>query len=112
MAITVICDNPENLLNDIKQEIRDNRIDTWLVDSDGDFTHAPEQWKYHAWLRPQVLEGKLIFNILSSKKYTMTRALYAVYHGRFIEMLLAHFDLKFDNARASAMPIKGDIIQE
>jgi predicted nucleic acid-binding protein len=36
---------------------------------------------------------------------------YAVYHGRFIEMLLTHFDLKFTQARASALPETGDIVE-
>jgi hypothetical protein len=36
---------------------------------------------------------------------------YAVYHGRFAEMLLAHFDKEFSEARASAMPAAADIIK-
>lgn len=32
----------------------------------------------------------------------MTKMIYGVYHGRFIEMMLAHFDTDFSLATASA----------
>ncbi|ERJ35113.1 hypothetical protein L810_2257 [Burkholderia sp. AU4i] len=32
----------------------------------------------------------------------MTKVVYGVYHGRFLEMLLAHFDHSFSNATATA----------
>jgi hypothetical protein len=35
---------------------------------------------------------------------------YAVYHGRFIEMALAHFDSQFGEGAATAMPTAADKI--
>jgi hypothetical protein len=32
----------------------------------------------------------------------MTKVIYGVYHGRFIEMLLTHFDDSFTSATATA----------
>jgi hypothetical protein len=32
----------------------------------------------------------------------MTKTIYGVYHGRFIEMLLTHFDNEFSAASATA----------
>jgi hypothetical protein len=33
---------------------------------------------------------------------------YGVYHGRFVEMLLNHFDNRFSEATVTALPSKGD----
>ena len=86
-------------------------IDTWSVDSDGDFTHTPPQWKHKAWLRPRIEGDKLILKILTPKGKQLGSMTYAVYHGRFIEMLLAHFDKRFVDASATALPDLGDIVQ-
>ena len=42
-----------------------------------------------------------MLNVIPPKK-TVTMEAYAVYHGRFIEMLLAHFDDDFSEAFATA----------
>jgi hypothetical protein len=101
MAVRVFCDNPRALLSKIRSAIEDGSIDTWSIDSDGDFTHAPDQWKFKAWLSPRVLDDRIIFNILGQKSKKMSRTVYAVYHGRFIEMLLAHFDRDIKRARGT-----------
>lgn len=111
MAVKVRCDAPQILLDEIKTSIRSGSVETWQLDSDGDFTHAPEQWRSKAWLRPQIEEDKLVFIILAPKDTRISRAVYAVYHGRFIEMLLAHFDKKFRLAWATALPASGDVVQ-
>lgn len=110
MAVRVFCDNPSGLLSKVKASIRDGSIETWSVDDDGDFTHTPEQWKNRAWFRPAVLDDKLVFNILRPRSKPISRTVYGVYHGRFIEMLVTHFDDKFSQATATAMPTSGDII--
>lgn len=110
MAVRVFCDNPAQLLNEIKLGIRTGKIETWTVDSDGDFTHSPEQWKHKAWFRPAIEEDKLRFNILPQRALRMSKEVYAVYHGRLIEMLLAHFDEKFSRATATALPTTGDSV--
>jgi hypothetical protein len=108
MAVNVQCSGPQELLEAIREGIKDGTVETWLVDSDGDFTHSPEQWKNTAWLRPRVVDTGIVFNILAPVDTHMSREVYAIYHGRFVEMLLAHFDLKFVRASATALPAKGD----
>ena len=102
MAIIVNTPNPAQLLAAIKKAIDDGKVDTWAYDADGDFTHWPEQWRYNAWLRPVIAPGSLIFGLLGKKDTDMTKVVYGVYHGRFIEMLLTHFDDDFSAASATA----------
>ena len=110
MAITVVSTAPTTLLANIKEQIDDKEIRTWSYDQDGDFTHTPPQWKDKAWLRPKIVTGKLILNILPPSKTKLSAEVYAVYHGRFIEMLLEHFDKEFPLAWASAMPETDDVV--
>ena len=108
MAVTILTKNPADLLAAIRKEFRDGNIETWTEDRDGDFTHVPKQWKWKAWFRPSVDDGSLVFYILGPSEAKMTTVDYAVYHGRFIEMLLSHFDAKISEVRASAFPLRGD----
>ena len=110
MAIRVNTTQPGSLLASIKQAIEARRVETWSYDSDGDFTHNPTQWNKKAWLRPSVLSNALIFNILSPRGTKLSKEIYGVYHGRFIEMLLVHFDDKFIDAQATAAVSVGDVV--
>ena len=102
MAIIVNTPNATQLLTAIKKAIDKGEVDTWTYDADGDVTHSPEQWKSKAWLRPVIAPGTLIFGLLGKKDADMTKVVYGVYHGRFIEMLLTHFDNDFSAASATA----------
>jgi hypothetical protein len=102
MALIVVTPGPNGLLAAIKKAIDDGDIDTWEYDEDGDFTHVPPQWNKKAWLRPVVTSGLLQFGLLGQKGIAMTKTIYGVYHGRFIEMLLTHFDDSFSSATATA----------
>jgi hypothetical protein len=108
MALYVFTDTPKALLRELKEAIAEDRVVTWSYDSDGDFTHLPPQWHRRAWLRPLVEDDRLIFTILPPRGEKISRATYGVYHGRFIEMLLSHFDQKFHKITATAMPARGD----
>lgn len=112
MAVIVKNSEPAGLLKAIKKAIDDGHIVTWSYDTDGDFTHVPEQWKHKAWFRPSIpanTTGEIHFFILKQQSVpVISSTVYAIYHGRFIEMLLAHFDAKFQNASATALPISGD----
>lgn len=111
MAIIIKTNDPNNLLVEIKKTIDTKAIETWSYDSDGDFTHTPEQWKLKAWLRPKIGTGELMFGIIGRNDVQLSTYIYGVYHGRFIEMLLNHFDNKFTEAYATSMPKTGvDII--
>jgi hypothetical protein len=111
MALIVIPkESAETLLKQIKDTMNTPAIITWSMDSDGDFTHTPHQWKSKAWFRPSVQGSELVFIFLGRQKEITSKEIYAVYHGRFIEMLLAHFDVKFSSVQATALPARGDLI--
>jgi hypothetical protein len=110
MALIVKTSDPQGLLSNIKKEIDTNSIVTWSYDSDGDFTHTPEQWQYKGWMRAKIYQGEIHFGFLGNKVANTTKLIYAVYHGRFAEMLLNHFDDKFSNVQATSMPTNLDKI--
>ena len=103
MALTAFTKDPTDLLSSIKQAIDEEKVDTWAYDSMGDFFHTTGQWKGKAWFRPSAQQGMLAFGLIGQKGVPMTRLVYGVYHGRFIEMLLVHFDAQFDNVSATAL---------
>src|SRR5208283_4308792 len=94
MAVRAFTDDPAALLSALKGAISNGVIDTWQMDSDGDLTHTAKQWAGRAWMRPRVLEDRLLFNIIASKQEKMSKTLYGVYHGRLIQTLLSYFDDK------------------
>lgn len=110
MAITVTTSDPRGLLADIKKGIDAGTIITWKYDTDGDFTHSPTQFANRAWLRPVVAPGELLLIIVPPIKIHMSREVYAIFHGRFVEMLLAHFDTRFSVATTTALPSHGDSV--
>ena len=111
MAVFVTTNDSNELLQEIKKAIDDRTIVTWEYDSDGDFTHSPDQWKNKAWMRPHVEEGKIVFGIVDRKDINLTITEYAVFHGRFVEMLLEHFDRKCSDIRVSPLGTTYDIIK-
>ncbi len=110
MAVVVNSNRPHALLSSISDEIREGKIKTWLLDGDGDFTHEPQQWRFHLWFRPKIdlNSSTIVFNTIAPKGKTISIADYAIYHGRFIEMLLMHFDKSFTSAYATAQADSGD----
>jgi hypothetical protein len=108
MALIIETTRPQALLNSFKKAIDDKKVETWSYDADGDFTHSPEQLKSKAWLRPIFVEGKLKFGIIKLANTNVSKLIYGIYHGRFIEMLLAHFDSEFSLATATAQITKDD----
>jgi hypothetical protein len=108
MSVRAFTDDANGLLTKIKKLINQGRIDTWVYDKDGDFTHTPPQWKTKAWFRPQVKPDMLRLVIFNNKNATLTREIFAVYHGRFIEMLIAHVPDDFESLSASPNPVSGD----
>jgi hypothetical protein len=107
MSVRVHCNDPSALLNQINQKVREGSIDTWTIDSDGDFTHSPAQWKNKAWFRPRIETGQILFRIIPAKGTRITKAVYGVFHGRFIEMLISHFDEDFSVVTATALAVTG-----
>lgn len=99
MAIYITSIHPFLLLRNIKEKFVERGIETWEMDKDGDFTHSPFQWRYHAWFRARVEEerNRLAFYIICRNDKNLSVIDYAVYHGRFAEMLLTHFDRECDS---------------
>lgn len=96
--VTIQTATPRGLLASIRQAIDTGHVVTWTYDKDGDFTHTPDQWRSKAWLRPQIADGALTLSIIWN---VPNRQVYAVYEGRFIEMILAHFNGQFSYAWAN-----------
>lgn len=92
MAIFVRVENPSMLVRKIKGYIDDGKITTWRYDQDGDFTHDADQWRFNAWIRPLLQEDRVVFGIICRNDRNLSVVDYAIYHGRFVEMLLTHFD--------------------
>ena len=110
MAIRFFTSDAAGLLAEIKRLIRDGEIETWAIDGDGDFTHVTNggQWKNRAFLRPVEMNDRLLLNIIIQKGETQKREVYAVYHGRFIEMVIRHAPKLFSTAVATPFFTKED----
>ena len=103
-------DNDKSVRCMVQGIIDDGHIATWKYDEDGDFYHSPDQWEHNGWLRPFHTDNYLIFGIITPKNETMSKLTYAVYHGRFVEMLLNHFDRDSDWIYTSTQATKYDIL--
>src|SRR4051812_49300242 len=112
MSINFETIKPTRLLTAFKKAIDDGHVVTWSYDADGDFTHTPPQWKNRAWLKPSIFAGQLTMNVVGAQGVPTSPEIYAVYHGRFIEAMLAHCDALFDRSVATAMPTNSDIITQ
>lgn len=112
MAVNFFTSDPNDLLDSFKRSVEQEelkgKITTWIRDSDGDYTHAADNWKWKAWFRPKVIEGALVFNILGRSTAAMTTVIYGYYHGHLTETFLNHFDKKFTSASSTALPTKDD----
>lgn len=104
MAIRIHTDDPNGLLTSIRRQIDGGHIDTWSYDADGDFTHCVDQFNKKAWLRPEISENVLTLRIRKPRGKNLSRAIFAIYHGRFIEMLITHVSALFSRAAASSHP--------
>jgi hypothetical protein len=107
MAVIVNTPKPKALLAAIRKNIDEKHIATWAYDEDGDFAHTAEQWLGQAWLRPSTQSGLFLLGLVGKEDTPMTKTVYGVYHGRFIEMLLTHFDGDFSSASATAQEESG-----
>lgn len=111
MAIFVTTQMPKKLLTSIRKAISEEHVATWSLHGEDYFTHSAEQWTRRAWFRARIEEKRIVFNIVPPKGKVVSRAVYGIYHGRFIEMLLNHFDKDFESASATAMPTGNDHIR-
>jgi hypothetical protein len=110
MSIYVKCLNPRKLVNDINEAIKQSSIDTWSVDKDGDYTHTAKQWVNNAWFHPIIETDRVVFSIWGRVNVNLSIVDYAIYHGRFVEMLLTHFDQQCDSIEVSSLATSYDRI--
>lgn len=110
MAVIFKTNSPDRLLQSFKKKIDVGTVATWSYDSDGDFTHTPEQWKHKAWMRPHIKNGELVFTVVKQKQVDISSLVYGIYHGRLIESFLVHLDKEFIEGYATAMPVAADQI--
>lgn len=105
-------ENSHLLIDRINQSISSGQIKAWLVDSDGDYTRSMEPWKERAWMRCRFDETDpthLMFIIIEPKNQKLSKATYGVYHGRFAEMLLTHFDVLISRLEITPLLAPSDI---
>lgn len=108
MSIKFHTVDPKTLLASIRTKIDAKNIETWAYDDDGHFTHTAKQWANKAWLLPKVTNGYLLLTICGRNDEPLSSEVYAIYHGRFIEMVVSHCDRLFARAEASALATDGD----
>ena len=112
MAIYVKTETPTALVNRIREGIDNHNIETWIYDSEGDFTHDTDQWRYHAWITPFIEEDRVVFGIICRKERNLSVTEYAIFHGRFVEMLLKHFDKTCIRIEVTPLATKYDTVNK
>jgi hypothetical protein len=110
--IRVTTTNGNSLVNGIYNAIRSGSVVTWKANADGYITHsaASGQWENKAWFKPRIVEGGVIFNIFRPQGMSISKEVYAIYHGRCAEMLLAHFDTWLSAIMITALAGEGDVV--
>lgn len=107
MAIFVQTSNPKNLIDKIYKAISRGDIDTWVADKFhlNYLTHitSDRQWYQQAWMGYQIEQDQVVFCMIGRPGIPISIPEYAIYHGRFSEMLLAHFDHDFDYIYITAL---------
>ncbi len=111
MAIIIKTDTPDTLLDEIYEGIQSKKVDKWASTADGRLTYASLLWKNEAWFKPQIWveEKELRFGLIKRKdrKHISTK-LYTMFHTKFVEMLLSHFDTLFREVTVSAVRTEPD----
>jgi hypothetical protein len=57
-----------------------------------------------------IYDGCLTMNFIGNRGVRTTKPLYGVFHGRFIEAMLTHFDDLFSSGTATAHATNSDVI--
>lgn len=97
----------EDFIELMNQAISNESIVTWKKDPDGDYTATPSQWYMQAWMHLYPSSDHIKVGIISRRNVKLSSTTYAIYHGRFSEMLLAHFDKYIKNIEISSLLVKG-----
>ena len=90
MAVSIAAADPAFLLKGILARFDQRTIEGWCRDGEC-FTLTDPEWSTRAYLRPLLQTENLVLGLVPTEGQGMSKELYAVYHGRFIDMLLRHF---------------------
>lgn len=114
MSLKVYTSNPESLYKKMNDVASVGNLPTWTVDADGDFTHNTTQWRGKAWFRKREIRDNemIIFGLVGRRNINVTKSEYAVFHGRFAEMLLSNFDDLISKIEISSLLTKFDIVHK
>ena len=107
--ISIYAAQPAILLQNLKKAARQLQIPPWECDEEGDFTQSRVKEQRKAWLRPSAGGNVLNFSFLGPQDVALEKGVYALYHGRFLEMLLAGFADQFAEASITAQPDGSDL---
>jgi hypothetical protein len=112
MALKIETSSPKELIAAVREAIRTGVVTTWTSTKEGylTFTGAGGNWKSKAWFKPAYGDGYVKLYILRPKGERVSVATYAVYHARFVEMLLIKFEGQFDAVTASATAETKDVV--
>lgn len=91
----------------INTAIENESIITWKKDSDGDYTASSSQWSMQAWMHLYPSSDHIKVGIISRRNVKLSSTTYAIYHGRFSEMLLIYFDKYIKKIEISSLLVKG-----
>lgn len=89
MAILIRTNHAQSIVYRLKEQINNNLNMAWAYDEEGDFMY--KDGKLAAWMRPVVGTNRLDFYVVGRKDTEISVQEYAVFHGRFVEMLLTYF---------------------
>ena len=89
MAILIRTKHAQSIICRLKEQINNNQIPSWAYDDDGDFMSM--DGSVVAWMRPVVKSNRLDFYVIGRKDMEISIEEYAVFHSRFVEMLLTYF---------------------
>jgi len=108
--ITVRTTNPNNIYQGIIRGIQNGSIDTWKIVTVGNlvyFTHdtTNKQWLNKSYMKAGTdSHGNLIFHVIRNNENSFDQNIFAVYQGRFIQMLVSHFPNSFTELNVTSQP--------
>jgi hypothetical protein len=97
------------LLAAIDDAIARDFIPAWATDDDGDYSSTSKLWAGVGWLHPVVKSNtEITIGLLGAREHELSKDEYATLHTDFVNMLLMHFDDKFEEATITAVSGDGD----
>lgn len=95
----------KRIINTMRSQI----ILDWIIDDEDDMTLSNIQWRNKSWMRIKKSRNnkQLYVAMIGSAANNITSPMYAVYHSKFIEMLLRYFDTEIETFEVSSALIVG-----